>query len=195
MNNLPDILWRNQGQTLTPELIHGILAGAAFRPFRGIDVAQFGQKECNGFMFQAERFADVVSELAPLHRMQWREVDERLQFLPFNPNYEKYIEQDRDGGLIQFTIRKDGALVGYCLVRLFNSMHTQTLSAMEDSLFMHPDHRGGFTMIHFVKWMVACLQWLGAKEVRVTSKVSNKSHVLMQRAGFTPCAMQLVKML
>lgn len=195
MNNLPDILWRNQGQALTPELIHGVLAGAAFRPFRGIDVAQFGQKECNGFVFQAERFSDVVGELAPLHRMQWREVDERLQFLPFNPNYDKYIEQDRDGGLIQFTIRKGGALVGYCLVRLFNSMHTQTLSAMEDSLFMHPDHRGGFTMIHFIRWMVGGLQSLGVKEVRVTSKVSNKSHVLMQRAGFTPCAMQLVKML
>jgi L-amino acid N-acyltransferase YncA len=195
MSNLNEIMWRNQGQVLTPELIHGILSGAAYKPFRGIDVAQFKPVEYKGFTFQAERFEDVVSEIAPLHRMQWQEVDERLQFIPFNPDYERYIQQDRDGGLIQFTVRRNGLLVGYCLVRLFMSMHTQTLSATEDSLYMHPDHRGGFTMIRFIKWMVECLASLGAKEVRVTSKVSNKSHVLMQRAGFSPCAMQLVRML
>lgn len=195
MTQLNDILWRNQGQVLTPELIAGILQGAAYVPPRYIDFAPFEPAEYNGFTFQPERFEEVVAELAPLHQLQWKEVDERLNVFDFRPNYDGYAKRDRDGGLIQFTVRKDGVLVGYCLMLLTTSMHTQTLSAVEDSFYLHPDHRGGFTMIRFTRYMIECLKALGVQEVRVTSKLSNKSYVLMQRAGFKPCAMQLVLMM
>ena len=49
MNLLPEILWRNQGQILTPELISGILHGADFTPDNSIDVAQFALCEYKGY--------------------------------------------------------------------------------------------------------------------------------------------------
>ena len=201
MKHLASILWRNQGQVLTPELILGLLQGVAMAqeapvpPAENyIDLSGFGQEEYKGFVFGAERFVDAVRELTPLHVDQWAEVDERLAVLPFRPNYDAYADLDRAGRIVQFTIRKDGELVGYCMVNVFESLHTRTMSAVEDSFYMAPAHRGGFTMIRFVKYMVRCLESIGIHEIRVTSKVSNKSYLLMERAGFKQCAIQLVMM-
>lgn len=194
MNLLSQILWRNQGQVLTPELISGILHGADYTPDNSIDVGQFAPCEYNGYTFAVERYQDIVDEIKPLHKLHWEEVDERLAVLPLNPDYPRYVKINREGRSLKFTVRKNGELVGYCLVMLSKSLHTQTNYAYEDALFMRKDHRGGFTIIQFVKYMVRCLAGIGVREIRVTSKTSNKAHLLMQRAGFTPCAIQLVLM-
>ena len=157
-----------------------------------IDISKVETRDYKGFTFALERFADVVEELAPMHRMQWAEVDERMKVFEFRPNYPAYAQMEQEGRILQFVIRKSGALVGYCMVMLFESLHTQLLSAQEDSLFLHPDYRGGFMMVAFVKYIIHVLTGYGVRDMRVTSKTSNKAYVLMERAGFVQCAKQLV---
>ena len=195
MQTLHEALWRNQGQTLTPELIVGIIQGAAFQPDRHISFSGIEPVEYKGYVFHVERYAHALPELIPLHREHWQETEKYRHAIPLMPDYDGFIAQDRAGGLVLFTIRKDGELVGQSTMRLHSSMHSQTLVANEDSLFLRKDHRGGFMMVRFIKYMDAILTALDVREVRVSSKLVNGADKLMIRAGFTPFATQLVKLL
>jgi len=192
---LHDILWRNSGQVLTPELIVGILQGASFQPERHVDFSEIAPVDYKGYVFHVERYASALPELIPLHRDHWQETEKYRHSIPLNPDYDGFIAQDRAGALVLFTIRKDGALVGQSTMKLHASMHSQTLVANEDSLFLRKDHRGGFMMVRFIRYMDAILTALGVREVRVSSKLVNGADKLMMRAGFKPFATQLVKLL
>jgi L-amino acid N-acyltransferase YncA len=193
--HLVEALLRNVGNTLTPELVAGLLRAAEHKPDNRIDTRQFEPMEYRGYVFAAEDFEAALPELKPLHAMQWEEIDERNGKIPMNPDYAGYIALNRAGRSLQFTVRKDGELVGQALVRFGLSMHTRTMVGNEDTFYMRPDHRGGFTMLRFVRYMAACAAAMGVREMRTSSKLANKSYLLMQRAGFTPCALQLVLLL
>lgn len=195
LDNLSDILWRNQGQVLTPELIVGILQGAAYQPARFIDYTNIKPYKYGKYIFHVERYASALEELKPLHAAHWQETEKYRHELPLNPDYAGFIAQDRAGMLVLFTIRKDGELVGQSTMKIFSSMHSQTLVANEDSLFLRQDHRGGFMIMRFIRYMDMVLTALGVREVRVSSKTVNGADKLMIRAGFKPFAIQLVKFL
>ena len=73
-------------------------------------------------------------------------------------------------------------------------MHTGTVFAQEDTLFIVPEHRGGFLAVHLLRYveqvLVGCL---GVREIRADSKLVNNAGVLMRRLGYTPTAQQFVK--
>lgn len=192
---LHEILWRNQGQVLTPELIVGILQGAAYVPDRYIDFSTVEPREYKGYVFHVERYETALPELRELHKLHWQETEKYRHEIPLNPDYAGFIAQDKAGMLVLFTIRKDGELVGQSTMKVHVSMHSQTLVASEDSLFLRQDHRGGFMMVRFIRYMDDVLTHLQVREVRVSSKMVNSADKLMIRAGFKPFATQLVKML
>lgn len=192
---LHEVLWRNQGQVLTPELIIGILQGAQFEPPRYIDLQQFEPEVSGSYTFHIERIADIVSEIHPLHEQHWQETEKHRHGLGLNYNYDVYALNDRRGKFLQFTIRKGGELVGYSGMNLYPSTHTQTLVADEDSLFLRKDCRGGRTIFRFIAYIDKCLTQIGVKEVRLSAKILNATDKLLVKCGFTPVATQLVKFL
>jgi hypothetical protein len=195
MQNISDILWRNMGQMLTPEMILGIIQGAEVVSNTPFDLTGIAPKEYRGYVFFLERYQDVLHELKPLHAAHWQETEKYRHAIPLNPNYEKFIDEEKSGNLLLFTIRKDGELVGQSTMKLHRSMHSQTLVANEDSLFLRKDHRGGVMMLFFLKYMDEVLTQAQVREVRVSSKLENSADKLLMRAGFKPFATQLVKML
>jgi hypothetical protein len=195
--SLHEVLWRNQGQLLTPELIVGIIQGASYVPPRFIDFTDTKPREYKGYTFHVERYADAADELKPLHAAHWQETEKHRNSIPLNYDYEGMKRLDYAGGLVLFTIRRDGELVGQSTMKLHISMHSGTpvVMADEDSLFLRQDHRGGFMMVFFIRYMDDVLTALNVREVRVSSKLVNKADKLMIRAGFKPFATQLVKLL
>lgn len=194
--NLHEILWRNQGNVLTPELIVGILQGAAMIQDRSIDLAQFGTEDyMDGFAFAAERFSDRLAEIDPLHRAQWEETEGYRHNMPYAPDHDEYRRMERDGQLVFFTVRYRGELVGHATLVLFQSRHSQTKTIREDAFFLRKDKRGGFTMLRFIQYMHRMLAGIGVREVYVSSKLSNRAHKLMLRAGYKEIALQLVAFL
>jgi len=193
---LDDILWRNKGQVLTPELILGIIQGASYVAPQRIPIDNILPSEHEGYVFAVERFEDILEELAPMHALHYSETETFWAGIEFNPDYRDYIECERAGGSLQFTIRKDGVLVGQCLMKVFKSRHTQTLAASEDALFIHPDHRRGLAFFrYFIRWIEDALACLGVRQVTLTSKTANSADKLMMRCGYKPTATQLGKIL
>jgi hypothetical protein len=111
-----------------------------------------------------------------------------------NPDYDGFFARERAGNLIQFTMRTEsGELVGNLRMFIATSMHTQTRYASEDTLFIQPQHRGGFGVMALMRFAEQSLVALGVREIRVNSKLVNKADVLMRRMGYDPVALEFVK--
>lgn len=172
------------GQSLTPEAAAHIEAIATSNFDASHEPAAFCPVRYKGFIFHVERLRDIVDEIHPLHVEHWLETEGYRHGLLCNPDYEAMLADERDGRLIQFTVRKDGELVGNCRMYVGKSRHTQLPTSTEDTLFLTEKARGGFTAMQFVRYIEANLRSLGVREISIDSKVSNKAHVLMKRLGY-----------
>jgi hypothetical protein len=187
---------RHLGQVITPEVAAAIEAEVMFEPDCTIDPRQFAPMHYNGYTIQVEHFHEVLPELVPLHEAHWLETERHRHGIALKPRYDNLQRRFRAGKALQFTIRKDGILVGHLREWLFNSDHTDTPVAEEDTLFIVPEHRGGFLPIKLIAYGEQCvLQLYPAFEARTNSKLVNRADVLMKRAKYTPFAIQHVKFL
>lgn len=187
---------RHLGKMITPEVAAKIEAEAFHEPDRTIDPARFDPMHYSGYTIHVERFDDVLPELMPLHEAHWQETERHRHGIQLKPRYDNMQLRFRAGKGIQFTIRKDGELVGHLREWLFESDHTGTPVAEEDTLYIAPKHRGGFLPLKLIAYAEECvLQLFPAFEARTNSKLVNRADVLMKRAKYTPFAIQHVKFL
>lgn len=187
-------LAKHVGETLTVQVARQIVQDA-LGVDRPIDPARLGERRCGSLVIRAERFADILPELDVLHRLHWAETERHLIGIPFNPDIEAALEDERRGELLQFTVRHEGALVENLRVYLRESRHTQTRFAMEDTLYLHPDYRRGRTAIRLLEFMEECLRELGVLELRASTKQVNRTDKLLMFMGWKPVATELVKFL
>ena len=117
--------------------------------------------------------------------------------LPMRPDYVAAMAQEQAGRMVQFTVRHapTGELVGNLRMYLAQSTHTQTPYAQEDTLYLKPEHRGGFTVMALLRFAEAALQSIGVQEIRIHSKLVNNADVLMRRMKYQPVALEFVKFL
>lgn len=140
---------------------------------------------CGSYEFAMEPMSDeLVAELRPLNALHWQETEAYRHGLPLNPDYAMLQALNRAGRYTAFTVRRDGVLVGECLMHLFLNSHTQLLSAKEDTLFVHPDHRVGRLAFKFVQYVRRCLERLGARDLTVSVKIGTRGENFFERMGF-----------
>lgn len=184
------------GQTLTPE----VAARIEFVAMGSEDLArppeQFPPLVLHGYTIQVERLRDVLAEMHTLHQAYWEEVgDADLHGLPMRPDYKGMQATERAGCLVQFTVRAaSGELVGQCRMYLAVSMHTGTMLAEDDTLFLLPAHRGGFLVMHLLRYVERVLvAEFGLREIYANSRLANNAGVLMRRLGYRAVTQRYVK--
>lgn len=183
------------GKVLTPELAADI--EMATYPEEGVGYSEhFEPITYNGYVIDVECMREIIGELHALHVMHWQETERHRHGLHLDPDYCSMLEDEQAGRLVQFTVRAGGGtLVGNLRVIVSGSRHTSTLVAEEDTLFLHPAHRGGFLASRLLAYAEDVLAKIGACEVRANSKLVNRADVLLRRRGYTPVATQMVKFL
>ena len=180
------------GQTITQALAVEMV-GKLF-PDRSYDPAQFGWQDYKGYTFQAERFADALPELTPLHDAHYLETEKHRAGLALDPDFEGIKERERNGGLIQFTARTEtGELVGNMRVVIGISAHTQTLFCEEDTFYVVPEHRGGFMAVRLWQFVEAAVRSVGVREVRFNSRLSTGADSMAKYLKYQPVALHFVK--
>ena len=195
---LNDILWRNQGNILTPELILGIVHGvsSAQPPDLALINHNFPPLGYKGVTFGIERISEIVDEISPLHTAHWQESESFRHGLEWNPNYNRWAADEMAGRFLLFTVRDElGVLKGYCQVYISVSTHTGTKICNEDALYLHPDVRKGFICSQLTKYAESVLEQLGVREVRLSVKVTNDIWRLFERIGYQRTGYELVKVL
>lgn len=184
---------KHLGHELTPERAAQIERELFLDEDQSHSPESFGSAQYKGLTFQVESFRKVCDELHPLHVAHWQETEKFRHGLTLNPNYAYYAEIERQGKLLQFTARDgSGELVGNIRVYLYQDMHTQQPGAKEDTLFLLPRARGGFSAVRFIQFVLHCLRLIGVKDAYTDSKIlfdenGNQVHDLgglMRYAGF-----------
>jgi len=184
----------NLGKVLTPEVAAAIEAGSFDDEDRSHSPDKFGEQIASGLIFKVERIRDIQDELQLLHELQFAETERHRLGFGLKVNYDYMAERERRGELLQFTARTpSGALVGNIRMYLEESLHTGTIYATEDTFYLLPEYRQGWTALRFWRFMEAAVRFLGVREIRTDSKVVNKVHRLNEFCGYTHVANKYIK--
>ena len=178
---------------LTPEMAVQIELSAFDCLDSSFHPALFGSVEHEGFTIAVERMRDILPELHILHQAHWRETEAYRHGLRMNPDYEAMLADEKGGRLIQFTVRRHSSLVGNLRMYVLMSRHTQTLKAVEDTLYLAPQARGGMLAVKLMRFAEDSLRSIGVREIEVNSKLVNKADVLMRRLKYPAVATQFTK--
>ncbi len=133
--------------------------------------------------FGIESFAEVREEIKPLLAAHWKEV-------AHYPDIELDVDWTRyamlaDAGLLRiFTVRsEDRKLVGYAIFMVQTNMHyKQSLQALQDVLFISPEHRGFGKK--FIEWCDHCLRSEGVQAVYHHVKKEHNFGPMLERIGY-----------
>lgn len=184
------------GKVLTPEVAAAIEL-AASKPAAAPRIVhpEFQPAACGSLTFQVERFSAILPELHLLHIEHWRQTEEFRHHIPMNPDYDAMARDEEHGRMLQFTARAGGELVGNLRVYVVLGRHTQTLHAVEDTMYLKPQHRTPRAAMRFVEFGERCLRQIGVREIRCTAKLSNNAARFFEGLGYRSVATELVKFL
>lgn len=145
--------------------------------------------------FAEEKLSDMLDDMKRLHLEQWNETEGYRAELPFAPDYDRYLYFNSIDYYRIYAVRRDGELVGHLSLYVTKSMHTQTLLAQEDTLFLTKSARGGRTALRLFQFAEDELRKLGVREVYCSVKKGAKSKALLEYLGCVHVADILHKLL
>jgi hypothetical protein len=123
-------------------------------------------------VFKVESVVKCWREILLLLKAHWEEVTYDPDMLP-QPDMTEYECIERGNGLKLFTARDDGKLIGYCIMFINYSMHYgYAKQAVQDLLYIKPEHRGGDMLERFIKHIDAELQ---AEDVKLVFQMVKPS--------------------
>ncbi len=130
--------------------------------------------------------------LDALYRKHYAEMQERLErdgspIGDYNPRLDEYFAAMDRGDLLTFIVLESRTLVGYCNVWLTNDMHNGERIAMEDAIYMLPEHRTGAGR-KLVKFILEYHGTIGVRRVTITPVTELRVGTIWQRLGFKPVA-------
>lgn len=132
-----------------------------------------------------EKLGDFLEEMKPLLLLHWEEVAAFKDSIVFDPNYDLYFEIEKAGGLHCVTVRDDGRLVGYFLSLVHQHLHYQGSKwAINDVLFIHPDHRHGSLAMDMFKFAESKLRDMGCDVMSIHMKTYARFDRLVERLGY-----------
>jgi hypothetical protein len=134
--------------------------------------------------FKRERAHDLWAEITPLLEMHWIEIAHYLD-IPLAPDVEGYCRAEDAGLLRCYTARIDSKLVGYAVFWVKHNMHYMgSVQALQDVLFLLPEHREGRTGLALIAY---CDEELAAEGVQVIYQHVKKAHdfgAILLRRGY-----------
>lgn len=132
-----------------------------------------------------ETVASLIPEIKPLIGAHYREIARHQKVIPLNPDYDRYLELEKNGNLHIVTARDGRELIGYFICILSYHIHYQdSLMAISDLIYVHPGYRRQFIGQDMIRYALP-----GLKERNVVKLVMNvkKDHdfgSMLEHLGF-----------
>lgn len=124
---------------------------------------------------QEERYSDALrAEFQPLLWLHWREIANYQDTIPLAPNFDLYARADAAGRLLALTARMGNDLVGYSIMMLLHPPHySTTFVAMNDVIWVAPDHRKGRVGLSLIRESERCCKARGC--IKISWHVKEKN--------------------
>ena len=138
--------------------------------------------------FQLERAVSIAKELEALALEHWEDVALDKDKMPFGLDILYYEVLDKCNMLQTLTARRDGVIVGYCLVVIRPHPHNRTvLCGFEDAYFLATAERKGRLGLQLLKESLKALKRRGVKKVFFHSKCHKDLAALFKYLKFKHC--------
>ena len=135
--------------------------------------------------YQQEFLTTVASDISPLLKEDWDEIEHQKSRRPLKPDWEAYANLEMSGILKIFTARDDGNLIGYASCFLLPDIHSRGIvSANFEILFVTASHRKGSVGLKLMKFAEKCVKQDGAEFCFVTTTQQNSASKMMERLGY-----------
>jgi len=135
--------------------------------------------------YQEESFADSFEEMKHLFDAHWSEIAMYKDKFKLNPDYDKYCTLESIGCLHTVTARNESGIIGYFLSFIQPHMHyMDCLTAINDIVFIHPDHRKGLVGYKLFKVAEKLIKAKGVHVMVINSKVKQDFEPIMTKLGF-----------
>lgn len=135
--------------------------------------------------FAQELLCECVKEVMPLLQMHHAEVMPHGEAIPLDPDWDCYALLERLGRFVVFTARDDGRLVGYAAFHLMPHLQSrQFLRAVNEVIFVAPEHRRGMLALSFVKHCHDRLTAAGARHIAYESPLTSNLAPILHRIGY-----------
>ena len=136
-------------------------------------------------MLKQEFLVTVKDDIQELLKLHWQEIALNKEKIKLNPDWDAYEELERRGALKISTSRKNGELIGYLDVLCSKNLHYKDhVFASNDVIYLHPDHRKGFTGIKLIKFAERCLKEDGVSVLAINTKVHRPFDKVLEFLGF-----------
>lgn len=200
VTDLREAMAPHLGATLTPERAAAIEAAARIGADRTIDADAFEPHACGRYLLWVERLRDMADELAPLMLRQFAETEAHRAALGQDVagGIAKGLDMERRGAVVHLAARcaTTGQMAGYMRLLLSESLHTGTLAAIEDGLYVAPEHRRGTGLgLALVRHAQRVAAGLGARQFIAEAKDFNRVGLLYERLGFARVSSRFSKLL
>lgn len=133
--------------------------------------------------YQRETVAQVRDDIMPLLMAHYAEIGQReLQVLP---DWNTYLDGEKNGRVFILTARSEGELVGYNVMFLLKHPHyADAKVAQNDVIFVADTHRGGKIGFGLVKYFEATMRQCGYDKIYYHAKPANNFGRLLERMGY-----------
>lgn len=120
-------------------------------------------------------------------REHYLELAKNQDRVKLNVDWDRYAAMERAGGLLLYTARQDGGLIGYSC--FFSSPHPHYLDlrlVSNDVLYVAKSHRVGRTGIRFIRYCEERVRGLYAGEIALTWHAKEHTPLagMLQRLGY-----------
>jgi GNAT superfamily N-acetyltransferase len=140
-----------------------------------------------------ESLEENWNEMIRLAVDHWHETEMYRHGQKFAPSYDRYVQYEKAGCLFMCIARDKGEMVGYAIMFVMPSMHTQKVIATEDTYFLLPSHRKGRNALNLLKFAEDECRKRGAVEVMMTAKLTNNAGRILELRGYKEVAKQYSK--
>lgn len=134
-----------------------------------------------------ESFEQRLPELKELLPEHYKELALNQDRVPLDPQYEVYIQREREGGLIFMVLRDAGEMVGYFIGFIAPGLHYQTcLTCTMDIFYVRKDKRAGSAGVRLFRAVEDELRRRGVQRWFMGSKIHADASALFKRIGAAP---------
>lgn len=134
-----------------------------------------------------ESFEERLQELQTLLPEHYKELALNQAHVPLDPQYEVYIERERQGGLLFMVLRERGEMIGYFIGFIAPGLHYKTcLTCTMDIFYVRKDKRTGSAGVRLFRAVEAELKRRGVQRWFMGSKVHADASALFKRIGAAP---------
>src|SRR5882672_1128294 len=134
-----------------------------------------------------ESFEERLAELQTLLPEHYKELALNQDEVALDPQYEVYIERERQGGLLFLTLRDSGAMVGYFIGFIAPGLHYKTcLTCTMDIFYVRKDKRTGSAGVRLFRSVESELRRRKVQRWFMGSKLHADASALFKRIGASP---------